>query len=77
MSNDLSYNKEQEYYFYTIYSINNLHLHLFTIIYRKQNPAFGKLIYEVYTNLIMCSKFNIVNKFTKHFSNLFSIYTKN
>lgn len=42
-----------------IYIFNYLRLHIFSIIYRKQNP--GKIImHDAYFNMIMCAKYNIV-----------------
>lgn len=45
---------------YTIYIFKHIHLHLYTIIYSKQNPEFAKLMHETISNMLICAKFNIV-----------------
>lgn len=45
---------------YTIYIFKHIHLHLYTIIYSKQNPEFAKLMHETISNMLICAKFNII-----------------
>jgi len=45
---------------YTIYIFKHIHLHLYTIIYSKQNPEFAILMHETISSMLICAKFNII-----------------
>lgn len=38
---------------------NYLHLHLFAIIYSKQNPVFGKLVLDAYSKIVMVNLYYV------------------
>lgn len=38
------------------------------ISYRNQNPEVGAILHEIFKNLVLCSKYNIINNFLNIYS---------
>jgi len=62
---------------YTVYIFNYIHLHLFTIIYSKQNPEFAQIMHDAISNMLLCIQFNIVYQYIGPFYEIYDALTEN